>query len=200
MKTVTGETFSEQICKLNRSVDFLRTNLTGGDMVTDEVVVKFHVLRAFMEHGVGGNVKSLLIITIKDCGTCAGDTHMPEKCAKPDNFTNSAGHGAVLSLSRRSRDNRLLLGPPRNRGTTKGDKVTRSRPTSGLTAALVGITMSCQVKRATRREKNALTWCILEVTKNTLSTSHMRRRRRMNIAAEDINCIDNIWARDCEVL
>ncbi|CAL1399421.1 unnamed protein product [Linum trigynum] len=98
MKLITAKPFSEEVGHL-----VLRSNLRGkdgspGDVILDKVTIKFDMLSLFVKKWIVVNVKSSLVVAMKNHGTRLNNTKFAAKGTKPKYLTSNTGHGSVLSL------------------------------------------------------------------------------------------------------
>jgi hypothetical protein len=78
------------------------------------MAINLNVFGSLMKNRVGYNIKSCLIITEKKSSQGMSNLKISKQREQPSDFTSGNGHGSIVSLCRRSRDNGLLLGIPRN--------------------------------------------------------------------------------------
>jgi nucleoside-triphosphatase THEP1 len=72
-------TLGEDVGELQRGGDVENPNVTGGDMLADEVQVNLHVLRALMLHGIGGEVDCTDVVAVDEGGALEGTVELMEE-------------------------------------------------------------------------------------------------------------------------
>jgi hypothetical protein len=103
------------------------------------VQVDLHVLRALMLHGIGGEVDRADVVAVDEGNMLEGVVDLLEKLAQPGGLGHTIGHSAVLDLSARARDVRLVLGGPRDEVDAQEHGVTRSGSARVRTASPVSV-------------------------------------------------------------
>jgi hypothetical protein len=83
-------------------------NNTGGDIIADEVV-DLYMLGPLVLHGVGGEVDRADVVVVDHRAPGEGTVKLDEELPEPGSLRHAVGHGTVLRLGTRARDNRLAL-------------------------------------------------------------------------------------------
>ena len=72
------------------------TEVTKGDLLSDEVDVELDVFRASMVDGVGSHVDGRNVVAEDDGGLGQGDAQFTKELSKPVAFSNGVGDSALL--------------------------------------------------------------------------------------------------------
>ncbi|CAL1401714.1 unnamed protein product [Linum trigynum] len=105
LKSISTQTFSENVCKLLDRCDLGGKNIASKNSFSNKITVHFNMLGAFMENRVSSDAQGSLIITKERGRSTQGMTKFGRKPPQPNELTDSDGHGTILSLSRRTCNN-----------------------------------------------------------------------------------------------
>jgi hypothetical protein len=75
----------------------------------NEVEVDLHVLRVLVLHRFGGEVDHADVVALDKCGMHEGAVELQEQLTEPRHISHAVSHSAILGLSTRAGDDRLLL-------------------------------------------------------------------------------------------
>jgi hypothetical protein len=119
------QSLGEDVGELQRGRDAENPNITGGDMLKDEVHVDLYVLCALMLHRIGGDVDRADVIAVDEGGTLERVVELLQKPAWPGSLGHVVGHSTIHGVSTRARDNELSLDGPGYTGGGSGWQVNR---------------------------------------------------------------------------
>lgn len=131
------QSLCEDISKLQSTANVARRDKTRSEGISNEMTVNLNMLRTFVKNGIGGNVNGSLTVGIKRNRMWNGNMKIPKKMMDPFKFTKSNCHRVVFRISGGVGDHVLLLSFLREKGTTKGDKVTSNRTMSNRIVGLI---------------------------------------------------------------
>lgn len=75
----------------------------------NNMTINFDVFLSFMKYGIDSNIKSCLVITIKESISGKWNVKIMKKVCQPLEFINSGGDGAILNFRGRTRKRGLLF-------------------------------------------------------------------------------------------
>jgi hypothetical protein len=104
-------------------------DITDGNAFPDEVEVNLDMLCALMLNGVGGEVDSADVVAVDESALRQRSMELLEELPEPTSFSYAVGHGAILSLDARARDDVLALGGSGDEIVAEKHSVARGGPT-----------------------------------------------------------------------
>jgi hypothetical protein len=94
-----------------------------------------------MLHEIGGEVDCADVVAVDEGGALEGTVELVEELSQPGGLCHAVGHGAVLGLSTRVRDDGLPLGGLGDELGTQEHGVTEGGSTCVWTASPVGVSV-----------------------------------------------------------
>jgi hypothetical protein len=73
-------------------------DLTDGNLLSDEMEINLHMLRALMLNGVGGEVHGADVVTVDESATRWRSLELMQELPQPDGLNHTIGDGTVLSF------------------------------------------------------------------------------------------------------
>jgi hypothetical protein len=86
--------------------------LTNGNLLSDEMKINLHMLRALMLNGVGGEVHGADVVAVDKSTTRWRSLELMQEMAQPSGLSHTIGDGMVLSFDAGAGDDSLPLGRP----------------------------------------------------------------------------------------
>ena len=120
--------------------------LAGLHPFTDEVDVKFDVLRALMMDRILGHVDNRYIVAERHGSLQDGEVEFAEELAEPYALSGGIGHRTVFRLYTGPGDGGLALGGPRDQGIAEEHAKFRCRASSLGAAGPIGVGVCRDVK------------------------------------------------------
>jgi hypothetical protein len=90
------------------------TDLTNGNILSDEMKINLHMLRALMLNGVGGEVHGADVVTVDNDALRRQGLELVEQLSQPNGLSHAVGNDMILGLNARAGDDGLPLGRPEN--------------------------------------------------------------------------------------
>jgi hypothetical protein len=143
------------------------TNVFDDNVLTDKVKINLNMLGALMLNRVGGEGDGADVIVVDQSGLRQGSMQLHKQLMKPTRLSHAVGHGAVLRLSTRTRDDVLTLRGSGDEVVTQEHRVARSGLASVGTTSPVSISVD-EVQRRVAAKKQAVVEGALEVPKDAL--------------------------------
>jgi hypothetical protein len=100
-----------------------------------------------MLHRIGGEVDCADVVTVDEGGMLEGTVELVEELSQPGGLCHAVGHGAVLGLSTRARDDGLPLGGPGDEVGAYKYGVTGGGSARVWTASPVGVGVEHEFRR-----------------------------------------------------
>jgi hypothetical protein len=99
-------------------------NITDSHSVTNEVQVNLHMLRPLMLNRVGGEVHGADVVAVDERALGERAVKLSQELSEQGRLSHAVSNCSVLRLNTRVRDNRLLLGRPRDQVAAEEDDIT----------------------------------------------------------------------------
>jgi hypothetical protein len=176
------------------------TNVPDGNTLADKAKINLNMLGALVLNGVGGEVDGADVVTVDQSGPRQGAVQLHKQLLKPTRLCQAVGHGAVLHLSARTRDDALMLRGPGDEVVAQEHCVAQSGPTSVGTTSPVIISVDDEVRRRGAAKKQAEVKGALEVPKDALHGREIGLTRVVRVEAHLLDCIGNVGPDEGEVL
>jgi hypothetical protein len=119
--------------------------LTDGNLLSDEMKINLHILRALMLNGVGGEVHGADIVAVDESVARWRSLELMQELAQPSGLNHTIGDGTVLGFGAGAGDDSLPLGRPGDQVVPKEHGIPRRGATSVRIASPVGIDVDDQV-------------------------------------------------------
>jgi hypothetical protein len=140
-----GDTLHKNVGELRCHRDMEDADLTDGNILSDEMKINLHMLRALMLNGVGGEVHDVDVVTVDESAARWRSLELMQKLAQPGGLSHTIGDGTVLSFSAGAGDDNLPLGRPGDQFVPEEHDIARRGATSVRAASPVGIGVDDQV-------------------------------------------------------
>jgi hypothetical protein len=88
------------------------TDLTNDNLLSDEMKINLHMLRALMLNGVGGEVHGADVVAVDESATRWRSLELMQEMAQPGGLSHTIGDGTVLGFNAGAGDDSLPLGRP----------------------------------------------------------------------------------------
>jgi hypothetical protein len=86
--------------------------LTDDNLLSDEMKINLHMLRALMLNGVGGEVHGTDVVTVDESAARWRSLELMQELAQPGGLSHTIGDDTILGFGAGARDDSLLLGRP----------------------------------------------------------------------------------------
>lgn len=158
------KSFGKKICKLIVGRNVYSFQDTSLNLFPHKVTINLDVFGALMVDWIGSDVKSRLIIRVKQGWSAVINLQLLKQPKQPNNLTSSVGHRSVFNLCGRTRDNLWLLRFPRDERRSKKNAETSKRASSVRTCTPIRIWESLELKCCGWRKDLGLvfSWYIVE--------------------------------------
>jgi CBS domain-containing protein len=140
-----GETLHEGVGELRCRRDMEDANLTDGNLLSDEMKINLHMLRALMLNGVGGEVHDTDVITVDESATRWRSLELMQELAQPGSLSHTIDDGMILGFGAGAGDDNLPLGRPGDQVVPEEHGIARHGVTSVRTASPVSVSVDDQV-------------------------------------------------------
>jgi hypothetical protein len=134
-----GETLREDVGELRCRWDMEDTDLTDGNLLSDEMKINLHMLRVLMLNGVGGEVHDADVVAVDESASQWRNLELMQELAQPGGLSHTIGDGTVLSFSAGARNDSLPLDRPGDRVVPEEHGIARRGATSVRAASSVDV-------------------------------------------------------------
>jgi hypothetical protein len=111
--TVDVETGSKLIKHRGETLrEDVDADLTDGNLLSDEIKINLHMLRALMLNGVGGEVHDADVVAVDESAARWRSLELMQELAQPGGLNHTIGDGTVLGFDAGAGDDSLPLGRP----------------------------------------------------------------------------------------
>jgi hypothetical protein len=141
-----GETLCEDVGELRCRQNMKDTDLSDGNLLSDEMKINLHMLRALMLNGVGGEVHGADVVTVDKSAARWRSLELMQEQAQPGGLNHTIGDGTVLGFSAGARDDSLPLDRPKDQVVSEEHSIARRGATSVRAANPVDIGVDDQVR------------------------------------------------------
>jgi hypothetical protein len=104
-----GQPLGEDVSDLRSRRDVEDTNVPDDNALADKVKINLNMLGALVLNVIGGEVDGAYVVAVDQSGPRLGVVQLHKQLSKPTGLCHAVGHGAVLCLSTRMRDDVLTL-------------------------------------------------------------------------------------------
>jgi hypothetical protein len=87
-------------------------DLIDGNLLSDEMKINLHMLRALMLKGVGGEVHDADVVTVDESAARWRSLELMQELPQPGGLSHTIGDGTLLGFGAGAGDDSLLLGRP----------------------------------------------------------------------------------------
>jgi hypothetical protein len=87
-------------------------DLIDGNLLSDEMKINLHMLRALMLNGVGGEEHDADVITVDESAVWWRSLELMQELAQPGGLSHTIGNGTILGFGTGAGDDSLPLGRP----------------------------------------------------------------------------------------
>jgi hypothetical protein len=140
-----GETLHEDVGELRCRRDMEDVDLTDGNLLSDEMKINLHMLRALMLNGVGGEVHGTDVVTVDESAARWRSLELMQELAQPGGLSHTIGDDTVLGFGAGVGDDSLPLGRPGDQVVPEEHGIARRGAMSVRTASLVDVGVDDQV-------------------------------------------------------
>ena len=137
-----GETLREDVGELRCRRDMEDADLTDGNLLSDEMKINLHMLRALMLNGVGGGAD---VVAVDESAARWRSLELMQELAQPGGLSHTIGDGTVLGFGAGAGDDSLPLGRPGDQVVPEEHGIARRGATSVRAGSLVGVGVDDQV-------------------------------------------------------
>jgi hypothetical protein len=176
------------------------TNVPDGNVLADKVKINLNMLGALVLHGVGGEVDGADVVAVDQSGPRQGAVQLHKQLTKPTRLCHAVGHGTVLRLSARTRDDVLTLRGPGDEVVTQEHRVVRSGPASVGTTGPISVSVDDVVRCRGVVKKQAVVEGALEVPKDAVRGCEMGLTGVVHVEAHLLDHVGNVRSGEGEVL
>jgi hypothetical protein len=125
---------------------------------------------------------------------------LQKQLTKPGHLRHVVGHGTILHLNTRTRDNVLMLRGPGDKVVIQEHHVARSGPASVGTTNPVNVSVDDVFRRRGVTKKQVVIEGALEVVEDALCGSEMLLMRVVHVKAHLLDCVTNVKPGEGELL
>jgi hypothetical protein len=141
-------TLREDVGELQCCWDMGDMDLIDGNLLSDEMKINLHVLRALMLNGVGGEEHGADVIAVDESAVRWRSLELMQELAQPGGLSHTIGDGTVLGFDTRAGDDSLPLSRPGNQVVPEEHGIARCGAISVRAASPVSIGVDDQVRAA----------------------------------------------------
>jgi hypothetical protein len=121
-------------------------DLTDDNLLSDEMKINLHMLRALILNGVGGEVNGVDVVAIEKSAARWQSLELMQELAQPGSLSHTIGDGTVLGFGARAGDDSLPLGRPGDQIVPEEHDIARRGAMSARVASPVGVGVDDQVR------------------------------------------------------
>jgi hypothetical protein len=176
------------------------TNVPDGNALTDKVKINLNMLDALVLNGVGREVDGADVVAVEQSGPRQGVVQLHKYLTKPTRLCHTVGHGVVLRLTARTRDDVLTLWGPGAEVVAQEHRVALSGPAGVGTTGTFSISVDNEVWRRGTAKKQAVVKGALEVPNNVLRGREMWLTGVVHVEAHLLDRVGNLGPGEGEVL
>jgi hypothetical protein len=107
-----GETLREDVGELRCRRDMEDADLTDDNLLSNEMKINLHMLRALMLDGVGGEVHDTDVVAVDESAARWRSMELMQELAQPGGLSHTIGDCTVLGFGVGAGDDSLPLGRP----------------------------------------------------------------------------------------
>jgi hypothetical protein len=96
IKHRVGETLCKDVDELRCRRDMEDADLIDGNILSDEIKINLHMLRALMLNGVGGEVHGTDVVAVDESASRWWSLELMQKLAQPGDLSHTIGDDTVL--------------------------------------------------------------------------------------------------------
>jgi hypothetical protein len=121
-------------------------DLTDGNLLSDEIKINLHMLRALMLNGVGGEVHGADVVTVDESAARWRSLELMQELAQLGGLSHTVGDGMVLGFDTGVGDDSLPLGRPGDQVVPEEHDIARRGAMSVRVASPVDVGVDDQVE------------------------------------------------------
>jgi hypothetical protein len=121
-------------------------DLTDDNLLSDEMKINLHMLRALILNEVGGEVHDADVVAVDESAARWWSLELMQELTQLGGLSHIIGDGTVLSFDAGAGDDSLLLGRPGDQVVPEEHGITRRGATSVQAANPVGVGVDDQVE------------------------------------------------------
>jgi hypothetical protein len=114
-------------------------DLTDGSLLSNEIKINIHMLRALMLNGVGGEIQGAVVIAVDESAARWRSLELMQELVQPGGLSHTIGNDTVLSFGARAGDDSLPLGRPGDQVVPEEHDIARRGAMSVRAASPVGV-------------------------------------------------------------
>jgi hypothetical protein len=122
------------------------TDLTDGNILSDEIEINLHMLRALMLNEVGAEVHDADVVVVDESAARWWSLELMQELAQSGGLSHTIVDDTVLGFGTRAGDDSLLLGRPGDRVVPEEHGIAQRGVTSVWAASPVGVSVDNQVR------------------------------------------------------
>jgi hypothetical protein len=121
-------------------------DLTDANLLSDEMKINLHMLRALMLNGVDGEVHGADVVAVDESAARWRSLKLMQELAQPGGLSHTISDDMVLGFNAGAGDNSPPLGRPRDQVVLEEHDIARRGATSVRAASPVGVGVDNQVR------------------------------------------------------
>jgi hypothetical protein len=150
-----GETLREDVGELRCRRDMEDADLTYGNLLSNEMKINLHMLRALMLNEVGGEVHGADVVAVDESAARWRSLELMQELAQPGGLRHTIGAGTVLGFGARVGDDSLPLGRPGDQVVPEEHDIARRGATNVQATSPVGVGVDDQVRAGRAAQQQA---------------------------------------------
>ena len=175
-KSFLKQSFGKDVFKLCSKSNISNDSL-GHHHILNPMTIYLYMLCPLMIHGIVGNIRSSLVVTMHHHRTRRNNSHLTQQRLNPYHLTFSMWHGLVLSLNTRY-SNCLHLTMPSDKITSNKYTIVTNRTTEGSPAWSASEVSNTKMSR---RLVKAFTRISFQIPRHTISNIPMELVRSLHV-------------------
>jgi hypothetical protein len=167
-------------------------DLTDDNLLSDEMKINLHMLRALMLNRVGGEVHDADVVTVDESATRWWSLELKQELAQPGGLSHTIDDGMVLGFGAGAGDDSLPLGRPGDQVVPEEHGIARRRATSVRTASPVGVGVDDHVRAGRTAQQQAEVRCPTKIAQDALHGRQVGLPRVMHVQADLLHGISDV--------
>jgi hypothetical protein len=195
-----GKTFREDVGELRCHRDMKDVDLTDDNLLSDEMKINRHMLRALMLNGVGGEVHNTDVIAVNESAARWWSLELMQEMAQPGGLSHTIGDGTVLGFGARAGDDNLPLGRPGDQVVPEEHDIARCGVTSVRAGSPVGVGVDDKVGAGRAAQQQAEVRRPTKIAQDAFHGRQVRLPRVVHVQADLLHGISDVGLCERQVL
>jgi hypothetical protein len=195
-----GETLREDVSELRCCRDMEDADLTDGNLLSDEMKINLHMLRALMLNGVGGEVHSANVVAVDESAARCWSLELMQELAQPGGLSHTIGDDTVLVFGTGAGDDSLPLGRLGEQVVPEEHGIAQRGATSVWAASPVGVGVDDQVGAGRAAQQQAKVRRRTKIAQDALHGRQVGLPRVVHVQADLLHDISDVGPCERQVL